>query len=47
VSGSWAIVDAHVAPGAVEAGGGILVTGDPDDLELLSAPDANTVVEAV
>ena len=47
MSGSWAIVDAHDAPGAVEAGGGILVTGDPDDLELLSAPDANTVVEAV
>ena len=41
------IVDAHVVAVAVEAGGGILVTGDPDDLERLSAPYANIVVEAV
>jgi predicted nucleic acid-binding protein len=44
---STMIVDAHVVAVAVEAGGGILVTGDPDDLERLSAPYANVVVEAV
>jgi predicted nucleic acid-binding protein len=44
---STMIVDAHVVAVAVEAGGGILVTGDPDDLERLSAPYANIVVEAV
>jgi hypothetical protein len=44
---STMIVDAHVVAVAVEAGGGVLVTGEPDDLERLSAPYANIVVEAV
>lgn len=41
------IVDAHVVALAVEAGGGVVVTGDPRDLERLSAPYRHIVVEAV
>ena len=36
--GSEYIVDAHVVAAAIEAGGGICLTGDPDDLGALSAP---------
>ena len=35
-AGSDAMVDAHVVATAVEAGGGTVVTGDPDDLERLA-----------
>ncbi len=41
------IVDAHVVAIAVEAGGAVIVTGDPDDLGLLSAPYQHIVVEPV
>ena len=41
------IVDAHVVATAGEAGGGIVVTGDVRDLQRLSAPYPNIVVEAV
>ena len=41
------IVDAHVVAVAVEAGGGVVITGDPDDLQRLAAPYPNIVVEAV
>jgi predicted nucleic acid-binding protein len=45
--GSTMIVDAHVVAIAVEAGGGMIVTGDEDDLTMLSAPYRHVVVEAV
>ena len=38
------IVDAHVVAAAVEAGGGVCLTGDVADLEALAAPYANVVV---
>ena len=41
------IVDAHVVALALEAGGGVVVTGDPDDLTRLAAGYRNIVVEAV
>ena len=44
---STMIVDAHVVAVAVEAGGGVVVTGDRDDLQRLSAPYPHIVVEAV
>lgn len=45
--GSAMIVDAHVVAVAVEAGGGIVVTGDEHDLAHLSAPYPHIVVEPV
>jgi predicted nucleic acid-binding protein len=44
-SGSEDIVDAHVVAAAVDAGGGIVLTGDVDDLARLSAPYPAVVVE--
>lgn len=44
---STVIVDAHVVAVAVEAGGGIVVTGDEDDVERLAAPYHHVVVERV
>ena len=41
------IVDAHVVAVAVEAGGGVVVTGDVRALQRLSAPYPHIVVEAV
>lgn len=41
------IVDAHVVAIVVEAGGGVIVTGDPGDLQRLSAPYPHIVVEPV
>jgi predicted nucleic acid-binding protein len=41
------IVDAHVVATAVEAGGGVVVTGDRNDLERLAAPYHHLAVEAV
>ena len=46
-AGSEMIVDAHVVALALEAGGGVVVTGDPDDLTRLAAGYRNVVVEAV
>lgn len=43
--GSEHIVDAHVIAVAVEAGGGIALTADPDDLGRLAAPYGSVVVE--
>jgi len=36
--GSAHMVDAHVVAAAVESGGGVCLTGDPDDLSELAAP---------
>ncbi|MGW6276855.1 type II toxin-antitoxin system VapC family toxin [Kribbella sp. NPDC055071] len=44
---STMIVDAHVVAVAIEAGGGVIITGDRDDLTRLSAPYRHLVVEAV
>lgn len=43
--GSAEIVDAHVVAVAVEAGGGIALTGDEDDLTRLAAPYRSVLVE--
>jgi predicted nucleic acid-binding protein len=43
--GSEFIVDAHAIAAAVEDGGGIVLTGDVDDLSRLAAPYRNIVVE--
>jgi len=42
--GSAHMVDAHVVAAAVEAGRGVCLTGDPDDLAKLAAPNANVQV---
>jgi predicted nucleic acid-binding protein len=44
---STMIVDAHVVAIAVEAGGGVVVTGDKRDLNRLSAPYHHVVVEVI
>jgi predicted nucleic acid-binding protein len=46
-AGSAMIVDAHVVALAVEAGGGVVVTGDEDDLGRLSGPYRHIAVEPV
>lgn len=46
-AGSGMIVDAHVVALVLEAGGGVVVTGDPDDLTRLAAGYRNVIVEAV
>lgn len=43
-AGSADIVDAHVVA-AAEAGGGLVLTGDPSGLERLAAPYRSTIVE--
>jgi len=43
-AGSDAMVDAHVVATAIEAGGGMCLTGDPDDLIALGAAYANVTV---
>jgi predicted nucleic acid-binding protein len=43
-AGSALIVDAHVVACAVENGGGIVLTGDPDDVTRLAAPYRNVHV---
>jgi predicted nucleic acid-binding protein len=43
--GSAHIVDAHVVAAAVEAGGGIALTGDKADLEQLAAPYRSVLVQ--
>lgn len=42
--GSESLADAHVVAATVEAGGGIILTGDPDDLTRLAAPYSNVQV---
>jgi predicted nucleic acid-binding protein len=46
-AGSADIVDAHVVAVTAEAGGGLVMTGDPADLERLAAPYRTTVIEAI
>jgi len=41
------IVDAHVVAVVVESGGGVVLTGDPDDLLRLAGPYRHVVVEPV
>jgi predicted nucleic acid-binding protein len=43
-AGSALMVDAHVVAAAVEAGGGIVLTADPEDMERLAAPYRNVHV---
>jgi hypothetical protein len=43
-AGSELIVDAHAVAAAVEVGGGIVLTGDPDDLHRLAAPYRNVQI---
>ena len=43
-AGSEDIADAHVVAAAVEAGGGMILTGDETDLKRLAAPYPNLVV---
>jgi predicted nucleic acid-binding protein len=46
-AGSSMIVDAHVVAIAIEAGGGVVVTGDQRGLNQLSAPYHHIVVEGI
>jgi len=46
-AGSEMIVDAHVVAAAVENGAGVLLTGDPKDLERLAAPYRNLTVVSI
>lgn len=46
-AGSEDLADAHVVALAVERGGGVVLTGDPDDLERLSAAYRDVVVEPI
>lgn len=46
-AGSEDLADAHVVAIAVEAGGGVVLTGDPDDMLRLSDPYRTVVVEAL
>jgi predicted nucleic acid-binding protein len=46
-AGSELIVDAHVVAAAVEGGGGVLLTGDRDDLERIAAPYPGVQVVSV
>ena len=39
------LADAHVIAAAVETGGGVVLTGDPDDLAALAAPYPNITVQ--
>lgn len=39
------LADAHVVAAAVETGGGVVLTGDPDDLSSLAAPYPNITVQ--
>lgn len=43
-AGSELLADAHVVAAAVEAGGGIALTTDPDDLDRLAAAYRNVTV---
>lgn len=43
--GSEHLADAHAVAAAVEVGGGVVLTGDPDDLSRLAAPYRMIVIE--
>ena len=44
-AGSEHLADAHVVAAAVETGGGLILTGDQEDLNRLAAPYPNIIVE--
>lgn len=44
-AGSEDLADAHVVAVAVEGGGGVVLTGDPQDLSRLSDPYRTVVIE--
>jgi hypothetical protein len=46
-TGSKDMADAHVVAAAIDAGGGVIVTGDEDDLQRLAAPYKNIHVRAI
>lgn len=46
-AGSSATVDAVVVATAIRLGGGVILTGDPDDLELLGAGRSEVRIEAL
>lgn len=46
-AGSEDVVDAHLVAIAAEVGGGLVLTGDPNDLERLAAPYRTVVVETL
>jgi len=46
-AGSALIADAHVVAVAVEAGGGVVLTGDPRDLSRLAGPYRVVVVQGL
>lgn len=46
-TGSDDLADAHVVAAAVEAGGGLVLTVDRDDLDRLSAPYPNVQIAAI
>ena len=45
--GSEMLADAHTVAAAVEAGGGVVLTGDESDIERLAAPYPNVQVAAI
>lgn len=46
-AGSAYLADAHVVAVAVETGGGVVLTGDEDDLATLAAPYPNVTVQVL
>ena len=44
-AGSGHLADAHVVAAAIEAGGGVVLTGGEDDLRTLAAPYPNIVIQ--
>jgi predicted nucleic acid-binding protein len=46
-AGSEDLADAHVVATAIDAGGGVVLTGDPGDLERLAAGHPRLVVQAI
>jgi predicted nucleic acid-binding protein len=46
-AGSADIADAHAIAAAVEAGGGVIITGDENDVERLAAPYPNVHVRTI
>jgi len=45
--GSAHLADAHAVAAAVEVGGGVVLTSDPDDLSRLGAPYRTITIEAL
>jgi predicted nucleic acid-binding protein len=46
-AGSELLADAHSVAVTLEAGGGVVLTTDPDDLRRLAAPYRNVIVETL